>query len=68
MHTIPINRIQLSNFQNAIHGQPDCASHNDHIPYLNAPEVRKILKIPDYVQKYEICRYRLNYSQKLKKT
>ncbi|CAI2349544.1 unnamed protein product [Caenorhabditis sp. 36 PRJEB53466] len=42
-------------FENAIHGQPDCASHSDHFPYLNAPEVRKALRIPDYVQKYEMC-------------
>uniref|UniRef100_A0A8R1IHD1 Uncharacterized protein n=1 Tax=Caenorhabditis japonica TaxID=281687 RepID=A0A8R1IHD1_CAEJA len=40
----------------AIHGQPDCASHSDHFPYLNSPEVRKALRIPDYVPKYEMCK------------
>lgn len=39
----------------AIHGQPDCASHSDHFPYLNSPDVRKALRIPDYIPKYEMC-------------
>ncbi|CCD64385.1 Carboxypeptidase [Caenorhabditis elegans] len=40
---------------NDIQGQPDCASHDDHFPYLNSPEVKKALRIPDYVPKYEMC-------------
>ncbi|CAL2035836.1 unnamed protein product [Caenorhabditis brenneri] len=39
----------------AIHGQPDCASHSDHFPYLNSKEVRKALRIPDYIPTYEMC-------------
>lgn len=40
---------------NAIHGQPDCASHSDHFPYLNSPEVRKALRIPAYIPEYQMC-------------
>ncbi|UMM21189.1 hypothetical protein L5515_002980 [Caenorhabditis briggsae] len=40
---------------NDIQGQPVCASHSDHFPYLNSAEVRKALRIPDYIPKYEMC-------------
>ncbi|CAI5456367.1 unnamed protein product [Caenorhabditis angaria] len=42
-----------------IAGQPDCASHDDHIPYLNTLEVRAALRIPDYVPAYAMCNYKI---------
>ncbi|CAB3399234.1 unnamed protein product [Caenorhabditis bovis] len=35
--------------------QPTCATHNDDILYLNLPEVRQALRIPNYVQNYSMC-------------